>query len=217
MQDIIFNIYQTIGEYFTGRSRRRKLLVSLFLFFVAIFIASIKFEWSVSSGVTQSVFSSLVQSLISLAALLGVMVIFKLQIINNKEERLLSDYTTQQDILYFTSDTKPLSSTEEFILTIKSLTKNEDYKKVGERKIERLSKIGDELEQLEQNKSFIHDFILKFTVYEFAVVMLITILLATNDYIYEKYVGVPSLFLVIILTAYSLFLVVKGSAESLFG
>jgi len=186
--------------------------------FVILVGISICYRIKIPQDTLYWIFSSLVQSLAALVALLGVVVIFKLQTISNREDRILEEMSQNYSPLaYFVGVTavQEITSIEELLLKVNKITDNNTGEQ-GDYHINVLRTIKNKLEHFREIKLFIHDFMIKFSVYTFAVIILNLIFLSISHLIYQYNLGLPVIFSVIILTAYSLFLVIKGMSESLF-
>ena len=216
MEEITYKIYQHAGNYFTGR--RKQFFTLMCIVFIVLIGVSIYYQIKIPQDALYWIFSSLVQSLAALVALLGVVIIFKLQTINNREDRILEEMSkSHSSFIYFVGVTavQEITSIEELLLKISKITDNNTGEQ-GDYHINVLKTIKNKLEHFREIKLLMHNFMIKFSVYTFAVIVLNLIFLSTSHLIYQYNFGLPIIFLVIILTSYSLFLVVKGMSESLF-
>lgn len=216
MEEITYKIYQHIGNFFTGR---RKQFFALFcVIFIILVGVSIYYQIKIPQDTLYWIFSSLVQSLAALVALLGVVIIFKLQTISNREDRVLEEMSQNYSSLaYFVGVTavQEITSIEELLLKVNKITDNNTGEQ-GDYHINVLRTIKNKIEHFREVKLFIHNFMIKFSVYTFAIIILNLVFLSVSHLIYQYNLELPIIFLVIIFTSYSLFLVIKGMSESLF-
>jgi len=208
LENISYKIYQKIGDYLTGSDRRYCFWTIMFILFVLLIIFSNFFRWTISVNTFYWFFSSLIQSLVTLVALLGVVLVFKLQGVKDEEQYIirlafnpstwLSGYFHSHII---TSGVKLLS---ELNLLLESQNPEE---KLAER-------LRDRLKELANAKKNAIDFMVRFAIYTFAVVILSIIFLIISPLLSKSFLAIPIIFLMVIFTAYSLFLSIKGATSN---
>jgi hypothetical protein len=79
----------------------------------------------------------------------------------------------------------------------------------------KLRKVQSDLKSNEWSRKYLYEFVIKFAVYTFIVVILNLLFLVLTPYIVRFYLGLPVVFLSIFLTSYALFLAIKIIAETL--
>src|SRR3989344_6728603 len=216
MEEITFKIYQHVGNHFTGK--RNQFFILMCIIFVILTSVSIYYQIKIPQDALYWIFSSLVQSLAALVALLGVMVIFKLQTISNKEDKILEEMSQNYSSLAYligVTAVQEITSIEELLLKINKIT-DQNVNEQSDFRINILRTIKNKLKHFREIKIFIHNFMIKFSIYTFAVIILNLIFLFISHLIYQYNLGLPIIFSIIILASYSLFLVIKGTSESLF-
>lgn len=214
MEEKIYKIYQHIGNYSTGR--RRCFFVSIILIFLLLIPISIHFKVNIPRDTLYWVFSSIVQALLAFVALFGVMAIFKLQSIHINEERLIEGLNKGNSALAILGGDLSATSTQELLENIKKIIGEDDKSAISGSNYKKLKGARELIEAYAREKVFIREFMLKFIIYTSSVVVLALIFLATSYILYQYNMGLPAVFLIIILTIYSLFLAIKGTAEALF-
>jgi len=155
------------------------------------------------------VFSSLVQALLALVALMGVVSVFKLQVLYSHEQRIL-DEINDPDRGYFYL----LNNRYSTILLIKvALTKYLASNMVGETHL--VATMSKRVDDLLLSKKLVADYAIRYTVYTFAVALLSLLFLIFVKQISGLYLGPGTLYLMFILSSHSLFLATKGVAYSI--
>ena len=159
------------------------------------------------------IFSSIIQCIVPLVALMGVLIIFKYQSISSYEERVFEK-------LQEGNMNSPLAALGGKLDAINIPELLENIEKIigKEKKQEQENEgvYGNKLRNVQHNlktnewiKEYMHNFAIKFSVYSFAIVLLCLIFLVFTPLISANYLGLPLLFLAIYFTSYDLFLVIK--------
>jgi hypothetical protein len=213
MEEITYNIYQFIGDRFTGQ---RVFLFWLFIIsFIIISIISFYFKINTSEDTLYWFFSSIVQSLMALVAFLGVVTIFKLQVINNSEERISNDERLRVDINFFKNEISPIGSVEELTAILNEITSKGNYGSWSAGPLKRIEETQEKISRFHSHKDFLKSYLVKFGIYTLMIVVLSLICLPLTPTISQYNIGLPILYFIIILTMYSLFLTIKGLSDSL--
>lgn len=182
MEQLFRNSYQKFGDLTTGK---RKIIFTIsFLIFIFLVIIS-DYLPQISQNILFWVFSTIAQCLIALVALMGMLGVFKFQIINRKEEHINS---------LIKKDSNEEHSIEKYPIDPKS-------------------ELETELENLKSSKSLLRDLSLDFVIYTLLVAGIDIILLTFSSIISQSHLGVPVLFFILFLFLYSLFLTIKFVAE----
>ena len=202
--EIIYNIYQKLGDYFTGTHRRRKFSITIFVIYLLVISLSIYFRWSISLDTVNTFLSSVVTALFSLIALLGVAVFFKMEILRQEESVLIQSFNS----LTFNYKKDLILSGEELSSYLDKHYKNNIN--------EEILIIKRKLESTLLSKKIARNNIIPFTVYTFSVALLSLIFIAFAPIVTSFYLGFAVMFLVFLLTAYCAFLVVKTIADSVY-
>ena len=198
-----------IGDYFTGSSRRRLFWIPVFIVFVCSAYIGFYYKIVITQDTLYWVFSSIVQSLVALVALFGVVAIFKLQILYNRERQIIESTFSPNMFLYPELAGKTITSIEELSLEINKILK------AGVSEESRVKKFKERIDNLFLSKNLIIDFTIKFSVYTFTIVIFALLFLMSAPLISEYFLGLPILFTVLISIAHLLFLVIKGIAASI--
>lgn len=211
MESFILNIYQKLGDCFTGTHKKKPLYIGLLIIFILLFLISYYKKIIVDKNTLYWVFSSLVQALLALVALMGVVSIFKLQNLYNEENRIL-DESNNRNLGYFTLLNNGYSTIEDFNSAID--------KHLSERKLEKthfMVIMHNRIKNLMLSKKLVTNYAIKYTIFTFTVALLALFFLMIVSQISTFYLGINSLYLMFILTGYSLFLAVKGFVYSIKG
>lgn len=202
MENFVFNLYQKLGDHFTGTRKRNKFYAVVLVVFIALIPLTYHYRLTVEAEMLYWVFSSLTQALLALVALMGVVSIFKLQNLNEYKKALAQEIFDAGwlTLVYgkYTSIITLMEAMDKFIT---------DNKVGNTHRIVALRKL---LEDNLTARSLVIDYARKFSVYTFAVVMVALIFLIFAEQIASLYIGVNTLFGMLILTGYSLFLAAKG-------
>ncbi len=214
MEEIVYKTYQYIGDYLTGRRRQFFILATLLI--IILIALSIYFKIEIPQETLYWVFSSIVQALLAFVALFGVVAVFKLQNIHTNEERLIEELNKGKSLLAILGGVLSAISAEELLNNIKRAIGDKDERAISGDIYKQLWIAKERLETYRWATGFVREFMLKFIIYTFGVVILSLIFLATSHFIFQYNLGLPAIFLIILLTVYSLFLAIKGTAETLF-
>lgn len=209
MDNFTFNLYEKLGEYFTGSRRKQPVFIALIFVFIALNLLSYRQEIIVDSETLYWVFSSLVQALLALVALMGVVSVFKLQNLHSHEQRVL-DETNDPGRGYFTLLNNRYSTIHALKAAIESYLSSHQ---IGETHL--ISTMNKRIDDLLLSKRLVANYAIKYTVYTFAVALLSLLFLILTKQISELYLGLNALYLSFILSSYSLFLATKGVAYSI--
>lgn len=209
MDDFTFSLYEKLGEYFTGSHKKQPVYIVLIVIFIALNFLSYCYELMVNPETLYWVFSSLVQALLALVALMGVVSVFKLQNLHSHEQRIL-DETNDPGRGYFNLLNNRYSSINTLKTAIEHFLSSHD---VGETHL--VATMSKRIEDLLLSKKLVADYAIKYTVYTFTVASLSLLFLIFTKQISSLYLGVNSLYLMFILSSYSLFLATKGMAYSI--
>lgn len=211
MADIFYKIYERIGGYFTGTERRRRFWEAVFLVFLFTIFLEFYYKILIPQEILYWVFSSIVQALVALVALLGVVAVFKLQVLHDQGRRIIDAALspTPFTYLYASLCNQTITSIEELSWEINRILKD------GEDREPRVKELKERIDNLFLSKNLITDLAIKFSVYTFAVAIIALLLLISSSLLYEYFLGLPILFLIFILTAYSFFLAIKGVAAAI--
>ena len=205
----MFDVYQRLGDYFTGSYRKRPLYIGLLIIFLFLGYLSYRLKIVLDIETLYWVFSSLVQALLALVALMGVVSIFKLQNLHSNESRILDE---SHDTMggYFAMLNDKYSTIE----TLKSAI--EAYISINQSKSNSLIiAMQQRIDVLILSKKLVADYAIRYTAYTFAVVLIALLFLIFSPQISAFYIGVISLYLIFILVSYSLFLAAKGFSYSI--
>ncbi len=208
MEDIIFNFYQRLGDYFTGSHRKRPLYIGLLILFLILGYLSYRLKIIVNTETLYWVFSSLVQALLALVALMGVVSVFKLQNLHGDEGRIL-DESNDPMRAYFTLLNNRYSTIETLKLAIDTYVSNHELKN------NLIAAIQQRVDNLLLSRKLVVNYAVKYAVYTFAVATVALLFLIFSPQISAFYLGIISLYLMFILVSYSLFLATKGFAYSI--
>lgn len=202
MEDFVFNLYQQLGDYFTGSRRRNWLYIFFLVVFIVLIPITHRLEITVEAETLYWVFSSLVQALLALVALMGVVTIFKLQNLNESKKMLAQEIFDSKWMALTYGKYTPI---EILLLAIDKFIANNATS--GAHRINALKQL------LEDNllaRNLVIDYARKFSIYTFAIVLLSLIFLMFTQQISDLYAGVNTLFAMFVFTSYSLFLAAKG-------
>lgn len=202
MEDIVFSIYQKLGDYFTGKTRKNLVYITLVLIFIFLNFVSYRYRVVVNTSVLHLVFSSLVQALLALVALMGVVSIFKLQSLKSSEDQLLM-IAREQTYTYYIGAPPP--TIELLLEKIEPIIQSNNLNQSNH-----LYVLRKNIRDIKLSKDLTIDYTIKYTIFTFGVTLLALIFLIFASQISTFYLGINSLYLMFILVAYSLFLVGKG-------
>lgn len=210
MEDIIFNFYQKLGDYFTGSYRKKPLYIGLLIIFLFLGYLSYRLKIIVNTETLYWVFSSLVQALLALVALMGVVSVFKLQNLHSDESRII-DESNDPMRGYFALLNNRYPTIETLNLAIETYISN--HKKENINSI--IIAMQQRIDYLLLSKKLVTDYATKYAVYTFAVALVALLFLFFSPQISTFYLGIISLYFMFILVSYSLFLATKGFAYSI--
>ena len=165
MESFIFNIYQKLGDYFTGTHKKKILYIGLLIIFILLLFISYYKKIIVDKNTLYWVFSSLVQALLALVALMGVVSIFKLQNLHNDENRIL-DESNNRMLGYFTLLNNGYSTIEDFYSAI-----NIFLSKVTIEKTHFMVVMQNRIKNLMLSKKLVIDYAIKYTIFTFTVAL----------------------------------------------
>lgn len=202
----MYKTYKKIGDSLAGR--HKQFFVLFLLVFVTLIVLSYCFRINASSDVLYWTLSSVIQSLLALTALMVVGSIFKLQILHSREEKITDEVQRNPDFIYHTGRLNEALSSSDIL---------EEMGKIRNKgtKVRSLEEIRSKLEGVLRSKESTKSFTIKFAIYNSFVVGLSLIFLVLTPLIANYHLGVPSLYLIVLLFIYSLFLVIKGITASL--
>lgn len=214
MEKKLSNLYQILGDYFTGTAKRKLFNFLVILFYFGVIIICSYFNIETSKETLNLVFSSIIQALLSLVALLGVAAFFKLEGLKNEEDKIIDLSIRVNPHAYSWLAAKLqgalISSGEELMIAFESILKE------GEPQEPTLRFLKERLERLFLTKKHVTTYILNFTIYTFFTVVLSLIFLIITPVIISHHLSVVSLLIVFYLTCDCLFLVVKGIADAVY-
>lgn len=215
MEKTLANLYQILGDYFTGIYKRRLLSIIITVVYFTIIVVCSYLNIEVSKETLNLVFSSIIQALLSLVALLGVAAFFKLEAIKSEEDKILELATYTNPPFYYPwlsskLEGKLIGSGEQLMTAFESILAE------GEPEEATLRFLKGRLEEVFSNKKHVVTYILNFTIYNFFTVVLSLILLIITPFLVSHNLGVVSLLIIFYLTCDCLFLVVKGIADAVY-
>lgn len=214
MEEYIYDIYQRLGNFFTGSNRRRLFYEFALLIFVSAAFVSIHWEVVIEANILFWLFSSMAQSLAALIAVLGVVIIFKYQSMLTREERLIEEMNKSTSALSSLGGLTDATSGEELLKNINRHLSDDPSKEEGPNTI-KLRRVKKELESIIFIRSFLKDHMLKFSVYILAVILLNFFLLVLVPILTSfTILALGSLYLSLFLAAYAFFLVAKVIAST---
>jgi len=210
MEEILSNVYQKLGDFFTGSSKRR--LFYLILFLILLIILNLKLVFSpieIKFDTLFWFFGSVVQSLVALVALIAVVVIFKYQNMTTREDRLLEELNKgTSDLAIIGGDITAISS-EELLKNITDRVSEKPNDDDGFR-ITKLRRVQKELNTNIFLRSFLANYMIRFTVYTFFVVMVNLFALAITQFLVShSTLAIISLYISFFFVANSLRLAIK--------
>lgn len=215
MQEVIYEIYEIVGAYFTGTRRRRIFYLTALIFFLSITYFSIGQEVVVLPETLYWIFSTIIQSLVALVALMGIFIIFQLQSISSYEERVFQKLQEGNETplarLGITRDAVDITGLLENI----KRRLGEDAEEGEGPIVGQVRKVQDKLKMNKWLREHLYNFAIKFGVYIFTVVLLCLFFLSFTPLISQYYLGLPAAFLIIFLSGYGFFLTIKGLASAL--
>ena len=204
---IILNIYQKLGDYFTGTSKKQFLYTLVVIFFVFLLLISYIQKINVPVDTLYWVFSSLVQALLALVALMGVASIFKLQSLKSSEDQFLM-IARESTYTYYIGVPPPtielLIEKIEPIITSNNLNKSSH-----------IFVLRENIRDIKVSKELVTSYAIEYTVYTFFVALLSLLFLIFAPTISLLYIGIPTLYLIFVLATFSLFLATKGFSYSI--
>ena len=212
MEKLIYKSYQFLGDYFTGSQKKKLLLVGISALLSASIFIPRYFNFDVSENTLNLVFSSITQALLSLVALLGVAAFFKLEAIRNEENQIMQSALNSEVYSWLTSrlQGRVIITGEDLMNEFNTVFKE------GNPNEARIKVLKGKLEFLFLGRKLTREYILMFTVYTFFVVLVSLTFLIFSPLLTFYHFGILSLFIIMVLTAYCLFLVVKGIADAIY-
>lgn len=195
-----------IDSYFTGGHRKNPLYFCLLIILAILIFLSIKFKIDIPIDTLNWTFSTTAQVLVGLIGLLAVAVVFKLQVITNQEDKLIilaesgNPYTWLSDKLrgkLYLSGTELLDTFNKILETEHPTEQN-------------IYIIKKKLEDIALSRKLTKDYIIEFTVLTSFIIILSLFLLIISKYLFSIYLGLPALYIIVILAGYSFTLAIKG-------
>jgi hypothetical protein len=215
MEELFYKLYASTDAFFTGPQRRRELYLIILAGLVGVLALEFFLEFTVDSQVLLFVFSSIVQSLISLVALMGFVVVFKYQGISTREERLLEESNNETSDLARLGGNITATSSRELLVNIRPYVMDTPSGTEGFTTT-RLRRIKKELESHELVRGSLNKNMLLVTIYAFSVVLINLFALSITTFLTAvPFLAVTALYLCFFLTADILRLVIRGIASSL--
>ena len=215
MEQILYKIYQKLGDFFTGSLKRYLFYIIIFIILIIILIFESYFHFEIKAETLFWVFSTIVQSLMALVALVGVIVIFKYQSMSTREDRLLEELNKDTSDLAKLGGNLTAISAEELLQNIKPHTPEPPSSNDGFRTI-KLRAVKQELKAHIFLRSFLGDYMLKFTIYVFLIAMLDLVALAIVSLLaLNSILAITILYISIFFVADILRLVIKIIAEAI--
>lgn len=211
MENITFNFYHKFDKHFAGSHKNYSLYVGLILLFIIINIFSCQFKIIVDIETLYWVFSSLLQALLALVALMGVVSIFKLQNLQSNESRILDEVNNPMNG-YFSLLNNRYSTIESLHSAI-----GEFLSKSKREETHIIVVMQYRIDDLLSSKMLVTDYAVKYTIFTFTIALVALLFLMLVSQISFLYLGVNSLYLMFILTSYSLFFAAKGFIYSIKG
>ncbi len=215
MEQILYKIYQKLGDFFTGSLKRYLFYAIIFIILTIILIFESYFRFEIKAETLSWVFSTIVQSLMALVALVGVIVIFKYQSMSTREDRLLEELNKDTSDLAKLGGNLTATSAEELLQNIKPHTPEPLSNNDGFRTI-KLRTVKQELKAHIFIRSFLGDYMLKFTIYVFLIAVFDLVALAIVSLLsLNSILSITILYISIFFVADILRLVIKIVAEAI--
>lgn len=162
-------------------------------------------------------FSSIVQSIVALVALLSVAVVFKYQSLSIREDRLLEELNKEKSDLAILGGQLTATSGDELLENIRARIPEESSDKDGFRTI-KLRLIKEELESQNFVRSFLNEDIIKISLYIFFVALLNLLALMLVPFLVSvPFLATTSLYLVFFFMVDILRLIIKVIVATLTG
>ena len=213
MEEILYKIYQAVGAFFTGSQKRRVFYCFVLYGFIGVFSLEFFLKFTVGSEALFWVFSSIVQSLMALVALMGVVVVFKYQNMSTREDRLLEEMNKETSDLAKLGGVLTATSGDELLENIKPHVPEILSNKGGSRTI-KLRRVQGELESQKFVRSFLREYMLKVCIYIFSVALFSLLMLAIVPALTSiPFLATASVYLSLFLVADILRLVIKAVAS----
>lgn len=214
MEEIFSNYYQKLGDYFTGL-RRWLFYAIVIVGLIIILAAEYFFHFNIEAETLFWVFSSIVQSLMALVAFMAVVVVSKYQTMLTREDRLLEELNKETSDLAKLGGNLTATSIEELGKNIdvhvpKVPSNSDRYRTL------KLRRVKQEIESYVFLRSFLSDYMLRFTIYTFSVVVFdLLALILTTFLIHNSALAITVLYVSLFLVANTLRLVIKIIAETI--
>lgn len=215
MPTAVSNIYQILGDYFTGTFRRGVLSVITAEIYFGIIIICYKLNIEAPKDTLDLVFSSIIQALLSLVALLGVAAFFKLEALRNEADKIIQLATETNPPYHYPwlatkLEGKLIGSGEQLMTAFDAILKE------GEPQEPSLRFLKIRLEEIFYSKRHVTTYILNFTILTFFTVMLSLFLLIIAPFLVSYHFSIVSLVIIFYLLSNCLFLVIKGMADAVY-
>jgi len=205
-------------QMFLGYIRKNKIskITALLIFLIFSFSFLFKINFPSDIEILYWIFSSVVQSLIALIALVGLVVVYRLGIISNQESLILNNKSRAlESLLNIRGDTipvwSPLKSEEKFKEIEGSISDKEHWSK----EISEIQVIYSKLNILRRNKDELRKFFITTSILISCVVVWHLFLLIFTGFIIHEHFGLPILFLTIVLVIYALYRSMQAISVSL--
>lgn len=208
---MIVNMYQKIGDYFTGASRRRTFYIAIAVVTALLWYFSDRYKYEVSVDTLRVVFSSIFQGLIALVALLGVAAIFKLQILSSEEDDIVKSAFDINKDYYLGIENKGITTGQELLERLNKF----NPATTESSKMQYVDSLKNKLEHVFLARRLTSEYIMEFTIYTFVVIIFSLICLTFSWAISKYYLGQPVFFIVFLMVCRSLFLVIKGTHDAI--
>lgn len=202
---------ETFIDYFKtflGYIRDKKIpkiifFLIIFTLFLSIFL---KVIFPSDIEILYWIFSSVVQSLVALIALVGLVVVYRLGINSNQESLILNNKSRKlEELLTIRGDIVPIWSSEKSEQKLKEIEGSISDKTRYREEINELGGICLKLNKLRKNKDDSRKFFITTSIFISCVIVWHLFLLMFADFILYKYLGLPTLLLTIVLVIYSLY------------
>lgn len=203
---------------FRSYIRNNKILkIILFLVILLLFLSILfKINFPSDIEILYWVFSSVVQSLVALIALIGLVVVYRLGIISNQESLILDKKSKNlESLLSMRGDTIPVWSSLKSEQKFKEIEESISDKQTWAREINEIQVIYSKLNILRKNKDELRKFFITTSIFISSVVVLQLFLLMLTNFIIYEHIGLPTLVLTFALVVYSLYRSVRAISVSL--
>ena len=207
MEKLFYNLCQKFSDIITARG---KIVVACFLLlFIGTVIFSVYFKFMISTEILLWTFSTIAQVLSGIVALMGMVCVFKLQIISQRIDQTIA--VIGEDYKYF-SHHWPIGDAKAIYKEIKSMFEKHTNKQDPHN--QNLKWAIDRLEYLFSVEKKVRNLGLEFIVFTLITIVLDIIFLFFSS-CFQNYGLIPT-FLILYFAFYSLFLTIKFVAEGLF-